>query len=288
MYNYFKTMKAIADLNPKEYTSIRELTIDIAMSNGYHKGNVTLKNGKVVERTLYNRPSTWDSTLVAKWFCFYEKSFYSEFLKHPELKDYYTTIMFRTFHILFNSLTMEKLTSDKAVTTLFQMCLGCRIGDAFYAVGSEKRLQGHLDKTDKRITMSSAINEMAYSLEGFYENLGKGCEPIDDSVDYLTDRMSDVVADARNKLKDNQLGLRLLDGMLYSDKKVSTKSIDKFLKLDKSALSAKDVLDLSNAWHTISMTLRSSLEADGVDVSKYNWEKIPKFSVSSERTSCIK
>lgn len=289
MYQYFKTLKALADLNPKEYTSIKELTIDVARSGGYRREQIPLKNGELVWRTRYGeedaithtiRP-TWDDTLVAKWFCHYKNLFISKLYPHPELSEFFEEILQRTFTVYFNSLQIDKLKTDSNVNTVVYMCLANRIGEVLIKIGSVARLENRLkDKKMKynetsnlRINMKTSINYMSYSLDQLQEDVG---------FQVPSYEIPESIVAIRTALggSENDMGLRLLDGLLYSGRKVNTAKIDEYVALNPDELNKDTLKQLSTAWNRIKETLREMMFDDNYDVDVYDWDKKAKFGYS--------
>ena len=283
MYQFFKELQGIANLG-KEYKSIRELTIDLAHSGGYRREPYTLKNGKVVMRTRYGivkngkNIQTWDDILVAKWLVNYKDLFLSKLGPHTELRDFYPEIIQRTFTITFNSLQLDKLKSDSNINTIVYMCLANRIGDGLIKKGSDSRLESY-NKTKnyqnknsrERINLKNAINDMAVSLDALTESGFQIEAPCD---------INNTVLLIKRELGNNQLGLRLLDSLLYSEKQVSTSVIDNFVKMEKIEKTSENLKKLKEAWDIIKSTLYSSLKNSGYDVGIYDWSKDAKFKYS--------
>ena len=236
MFDYFKTMHSVANADERSYSSIKDLTIDIAKSGGYRRDYYTYKNGKTVVRTMYNtNPSTWDSALVAKWYCYYEKAFYSKLLKHPEFSEYYTFILDRTFSILFNSLQIDKISSDAALNVLFNMSLGNRIGEVLGMIGSNKRLEDSQHGIKKRITMKFALNHMAASLDNLEDDHAY-------TLSYNDYNINPSILDLKTILHDNKYGKCVLESLLYSDKKVDINKIDKFINIEEKTPDALNLI----------------------------------------------
>lgn len=282
MNEYFKMLHTVADTNKKDYTSIRELTIDIAKSGGYRRELVTLKNGKQVWRTKYNKPATWDNSLVAKWFCKFENLFMSKLSSHPELSEYYGDILQRTFTIYFNALQLDKLKSDSNVCTVVYMCLTNRIGEVFILKGSEERFKRYdsystsssIRKSQDRVNLKSAVNHMmCTSLDGELSN-----DVRSKLVATEDERLSDVVLDITRRLKGNLLGERLLNAMLHSDKQVDPRKIRDYIKLKQSELNEDSVLQLTNAFKIIVGTLKEYYP-------NYDFEKVLRKKVNINNMS---
>lgn len=257
MENFFKLMKRVSDSDEREYTSILELTKDIAMSAGYSLEEYTQKNGKTRIRTVYTKP--WDSALVAKWFMFYKNYFVSKLYKLPALKDYFTLILNRTFSVYFNALRLEKLSSDKAVTAYIKMTFSARIGEAMYLLGSINKLvendrrkqlrkdirsgkaeELNLSEIRNKCHTSNAFNESMSSLDALKEDINFDIRS--EASDY-----NEVILDLKHKLNGNHIGLRLLECMLYSDKKIVFNNLSNYMEFKDCELEVKDnVIDLKD------------------------------------------
>lgn len=256
MFDYFKTMHAVAEADERNYTSIRDLTIDVAKSGGYRREDFVYKNGKHIIRTVYNKPSTWDNALVAKWYCFYEKAFYSKLIKHPEFSEYYTFILDRTFTILFNSLQLDKLVCDSVVTALFNMSLANRIGEVLYNIGSKKRLEDYNSgKGSKKILLSTAINHMSTSIESLSEDYNY-------NPSYFDENLNPTILDLRDILKDNNYGDIVLQSLLYSDKKVNITKLNNFIDIPNKTPEALN--SIKDAYIKITNYLYNSIEDNSI------------------------
>lgn len=284
MYKFFRELQKVADIG-KDYKSVKELTIDLAHSGGYRREPVTLKNGKVVVRTKYGIVEngkviqTWDDVLVAKWLVNYKDLFLSKLCVHPELEEFFPEIIQRTFTITFNALQLDKLKSDSNVNTIVYMCLANRIGEALIKKGSESRMESYSKTRNfsnknsrERINLKHAVNHMATSLDKLMEdgayNLISPCA------------INDTIISIQKELEGNSLGLRLLDSLVYSDMKVNTSIIDKFMKLNDIERTPETLKKLKEAWNVIKSTLYSALKNSGYDVGVYDWSKDVKFKYS--------
>lgn len=249
MYDFFKVMQSVANTSAIEYKSIAQLTKDIAISGGFKRELRTLKNGKIVEKVIYDKP--FDDVLVAKWFMFYKNFFIGKLSKHPELKDFFVTIIDRTFMHLMKFIRLEKLVSDKNVTAIVNMSFSNRIGEVLIDIGSNKRLEkkqkGNLPtinaKSTDRIHLTKSLNYLAYSLDEMIES-GVYQPGTDDDIDnYL------YISDLRGKLKSNPYGNKLLDALLTSSEKVNLHSISNYVdtRSEKDSIVLtylKDALDI--------------------------------------------
>ena len=273
MYEYFKLCKSIASCDTTEYSSIAELVKKMAIDAGYSRREKVLKNGKVVIRTHYDKP--FDDVLTSKWFLFYEKMFYSKLIGHPELKEYYLFILQRTFMIYMNSLKLDMITCDAAVTKNVSMSLANRIGEALGLIGSDVRLSEYINKSNScggrnRLVLKYAINHMAISLDSLQDDRSKSA--MIDSADINTNTdFNDILVDLRYRLKDNSVGLKLLDAMLYSNKKINFSKIGDYINLDKNQYSD----DVKHSIGSAALVISNVLE-EYVGPSKFNFTKFNK------------
>lgn len=301
MYRLFKIADEIAASDSRSFTSIKELTKQIALSGGYRRGPVQLKNGKTVIRTQYGQrdPKTnqlvvnWDEGLVAKWLVYYKQVFISKISAHPEMKDYQLFIISRTFSILFNALNFDKLTSDAGCVAVFNLCLCNRIGETLYFMPSDERIKEYNEnkklraknkvstekvKVDKnRVNLKEMLNNGIKSLDRHIEDTG--FEPAQKS----DIRLDLLYIDIQNKLKDNEIGLKLFEALLYSDTPVKPSSIRNYIKMSPNlSLVEKTtyINQLKDAWKIILTTLRDSLPNDVQ--SKYDWDKVPSFKLDND------
>lgn len=257
MYQFFKLMHKKAGESDTTYDSIKELTIDVACSAGYHRVPITLKNGKEVMRTKYNK---WDDVLVAKWFCHFEKMFVSRLSKLEYLKDYHILIIERTFTIFFNALQIDKITSNTSVSATVYACLTNRIGEVMQEVVSVNRIErfknnkskGIVRASQDRILLNKCANTNNISLDANIKDTK--CTLLDTLQQ--SDDSSDLILDIKRRLMGNKLGLRLLDAMLYSGKKVSLNHIEKFMQLEQFEQNTSVLVNLRNAYRIIVNTLR--------------------------------
>ena len=250
MKDFFNLMSNVANSDNRKYTSILELTKDIANSAGYSLEKYTQKNGKTKVRTIYTKP--WDDALVAKWFMFYSKYFKSKLYALPALKEYHTLILNRTFSIYFNALKLDKLKSDKAVTAYIKLTFSNRIGEAMYMMGSETKLKENIERkklrqdikngevedmglsdTRNKCSVKNAFNENTASLEQLKEDVNFDVKSNDQDL-------SSVMLDLRHELEGKELGLRLLDCTLYSGKKVVFSNLSNYMNFKNSELVVND------------------------------------------------
>ena len=62
MTKFFQMIQSVADADKRQFDSIKDLTIEIAMKAGYKRQEHVCKNGNIHIRTKYERP--FDSALV--------------------------------------------------------------------------------------------------------------------------------------------------------------------------------------------------------------------------------
>lgn len=287
MNKYFELLHKVADANKKEYADLKDLTIAVAMSGGYRREEVTLKNGKKVMRTRYNVPSTWDNSLVAKWLCRFEKLFKSKLGPHPELREFYPDIIQRTFTIYFNALQIDKLSKSGTLSTTVYMCLNNRIGEAFISKGSKERLLRYdsyspstIRKSADRVVVRSIINYISESLDSsptLYKNI------VDEKC-----VQSDLMLDISTRLSGNPFGQRLLDAMTNSyncDFKGNATPINFCNIRDYMYLSDKELSDpatigyIKSAYRVIINTLKEyypNYDYDSLKTKSFKLNKISK------------
>lgn len=303
MYKLFEIAKQVADSDSRTYTSIMQLTKDIALSGGYRREYVELKNKKKVLRTQYGYKDptdptnkkvviNWDLGLVAKWLMYYKSAIITSLLKHPEMKEYQTFIISRTFSILFNALNLEKLQSDAGINNVFNLCLSNRIGETLYFMPSDSRLaeyernkkQRTLNKTTgkiervpkNRVNLQEMFENACTSLDFYMEDLGYTPAAHFNDLDPL-------LVDLRIKLKDNELGLKLLEAMLYSNEEVKPHLIRNYIKISPDLTlveKVKYINQLDSAWKIILNTLKDHLDED--IAAQYNWNKPVKFKLDKD------
>lgn len=288
MYMYFKTLHDVANSDPRYYGSIKDLTIRLAQEAGYRRGLVTLKNGKQVERTIYNDfnirdnsgrvvkyQSAWNDVLVAKWLCYFEKLFKSKLGAHPEIAEYYPFIIQRTFSIYINALQIDKLKSDAMVVSGVNQCLGNRIGEAFGLVGSQARLDAYNELKENRksedeevakeakgkknrIIMKFAFSHMTKSLDNLVDN-----KLVSETTlgAYSDDGLDDDVVSLKLILANNPMGERTLEAMLNSSKKFNINKVNDYIKLTpEEARSTQVLLQIKEAYLAILKYLSESCE----------------------------
>lgn len=251
MYQFFKTMQSVANTSSVNYKSIMQLTKDIALSGGYSRGPVQLKNGKIVERTKYI--NKFDDVLVAKWFIYYKKFFTGKLSKHPELQDFYVDIIGRTFIHMMRFINLDKLASDSNVTSLMGMSFSNRIGEVLIDMGSQKRLEklesGSLPKVNAKSTdrmhMNKAVNYLAVSMDSLVED---GTQFKDSSYDENSLLFISVL---KKQLSNNPYGNLVLDTLLYSNEQIDFKNLSNYIKLKPCEKTPKNLFYIHSAINTI-------------------------------------
>ena len=233
MIEYFKLLEDfLKDCNIK-YSSIKDLTIDLAKSGGYYRDIYTFKCGTKRERTLYK--NKFDNKLVALWILFYKKLFISKLNRFPELKDYYVFIINKTFFITMGCINLDKLDHDDIINRYVNMALSSRI----------KEVLGKLKKSnneDIKICHKEVFNNTMLPLDSIDSF-------IEDKNQSLSDL--DLELEIRDKLKDNVLGNKLLDCMLNIDKKIDLNKIDNYLDLSKDDCTESNKVVIANAFNII-------------------------------------
>lgn len=252
MYNFYKLMHMKASESATDYKSIRQLTLDIANSAGYHREKVTLKNGNEVIRTKYS--NRWDDVLVAKWYCHFEKMFCSKLFKLGYMKEYYSQILERTFRIFFNALQVDKIVSDTSVTTTVYVCFNNRIGEVMQVLATNNRIERYnatqgvkVRNSKDRVVVKDYINCSAISLDTKIDEL----HTMGDIIPSEKVELSDMILDIKTRLGKDRLGLRLLESMVNSDKQISFGNISNFVKLKETEYNSETVNRLRNAYKII-------------------------------------
>lgn len=298
MYEFFKLMHTVANSDAREFTSIKDLTIAIVKDAGYRRGMVQLKNGKMVERTIYNPAtydisengqvrnykSAWDDALVAKWFCYYEKLFLSKLIKHPELHEYFIQIIQRTFSIYIAAFNIDKCLSDASITRTVNLCLINRIGEVLYFIETENKLEKYNNltklrksedqevaaeakKAKNRIVFKWAINNSTVSIDYMQEILSTGGQ-----ISYDDDKFTydPLLLSIRHQLGNNTLGLRLLDAMLQTDFKMVK---------DKNSNESKQVI---KSFNFAKLADYIKFEEHEVDTKEHKQESLNKLEEAYE------
>ncbi len=229
--NYIKS----CDLH---YDSIKDLTIDLAYSGGYHRDIYKFECGTYRERTMYT--GKFNSDLSAMWLCFYKKLFISKLNRYPELQEYHVFIINKTFYMVMGCLNIDKLVCDDIVNKYVNMTLNSRIKDALEGIRK--------DVEEDAFYNNIIFNNRMFSLD--YLIMQKGdywCNEIEE-IDYLE-------LELRKKLENNSLGNRLLDYLLFSNEKVDLKNIDRYMELDKSECTEENKVVIADAFNIIKHAL---------------------------------
>lgn len=298
MYQFFKTMEAVANLDPREYKDVKDLVIDIAKSGNYRREEVTLKNGKKVLRTKYGKVDStgkvvpcWDEALVAKWYVFYKKFFISRLVKHPELEEYYPDIFSKTFSIYFNALNIDKITSGASITVGLEMCFRNRITYHLRKLGSKSREEklDNMRKIKRGLLDPSEVEEGMVAkryIETYATRLRRNTVSLDEILDnedlknmasrYLEDPTSNISEDSlvvfeiKKRLEEKglkeegrrdsvilRLGTRLLEALMFSEKKVRTKKLSEYMDFTKSEKedSKTTLKNIKEAYNIIKQTV---------------------------------
>ena len=302
MHGFFKTMQRVAATDETEYTSIMELTKEIAIRAGYSREPFLQKNGKTRVRTVYK--NKWDDVLVAKWFMFYKNYMVSQLLKMPSIKEYYVDILSQTFEYYFKALQLDKLTSDKAVTAYVKLNLSSKIGNTLYYMGSvnkldknrkvheyrEKVKNGEITEVDPNKMVLKCRDNLGISHNAISIDLLK--EAGFTSVEGVTNGEIDTaVIDLKNILNTNEYGVRLLEVMLNTNQKVVLGNIGRYMKFKD------DELELRDGKLHIKQEITDKLQEAYVEISRYlktfypekfkNKIKKPTISYSSSKANCI-
>lgn len=244
--NYFKLLQSLADLD-KSNDSITVITTKLAESAGYHRGLYTFKNGNVRERALYNKK--FDDVLTAKWMCYYKTLFVSKLVKHPELSEYHVSIINDTFHQVMQSINLDKIVDDRCISKYVNSALSCKIGIVLFIMGSSRRLEEYNNGGRRRFHYKSVLNYNTTSLDAIVEN-NNYSPRASDEID-----VNPLIIDLKSKLAHNKYGLRLLEALLSSQKKVMLNHIDDFVLIDDGDFNDKTKLDILTAYNIIRLAL---------------------------------
>lgn len=236
MNNYFKLLESVAKCDPTMY-SIKDLTIKLMTKAGYYRANYTFAVGTVRERTFYKYK--FDDVLTAKWLLYYKKLFMAKLYKHSELSEQYSNIICDVFIMTLNHLILENITDDKIVSKYVNMTLRHRIAYAMYLHSSRNRFNKN------KFIQKSIINQLAASLDYLIDN------NIIQEEAYIELYYDPFILDLQDKLFNNKYGLRLLDTLLYSKKKVQLSHIDDFIKIDDGDFTEKTKQDILSAYNII-------------------------------------
>jgi hypothetical protein len=246
MIEYFKLLQPVADID-KSLDSIKDITVTLANKAGYHRGLYKYKNGRVRERAFYDKK--FDDILTAKWMCFYKNLFISKLIKHPEFSEHHVTIINDVFRVVMQSLNLDKIVNDNCINKYVNSALSCKIGEVLFLMGSSRRLEEHRSGGKRRFRYKSVLNYNTASLDAIMEgNTYLPKAPDDEDV-------NPMILDLKSKLSHNKYGLRLLEALLSSQKKVMLNHIDDFVLIDDVDFNDKTKLDILTAYNTIRLTL---------------------------------
>lgn len=237
MTEYFKLLENFVKNTGIHYNSIMDLTIDLAKSGGYYRDIYEFKCGTKRERTLYK--NKFDSKLSALWILFYKKLFISKLNRYQDLRDYYVFIINKTFFITMNCINLDKLDHDDVVNKYVNLALNSRI----------KEVLGKLKKSDNK--------DINICNKEVFNNTMLPLEVIDP---FLTDNKCnledlDLELEIREKLGDSELGNRLLDCLLYSNKRVELSAVDELLSIPKDLCNEETKVVIANAFNIIKYVL---------------------------------
>lgn len=263
---YFKMLSNFC--TDSNIDSIKDLTIELAKSGGYYRGNYTFKNGKVRERTLYKQEL--DSYLSAKWLLFYKHLFLSKLIPHPELEEFHVEIINKTFYMVMTSIQLEKLTCDDIINKYVNLVLVSRIGEFMYKNASKYSAEQYEKGKPHKFTLKNAIDNQACSLDKLKEDIN-----FDASTELNVD---DIEADLKADLNDNAIGLVMLNYMLASKNKFNIKRVDEELNLSREVCTSSLKKDIANAYNIIKRKLLEYSENP-------NKKRMRKINVSSIRYS---
>ena len=248
MVEYFKLLQPIADMD-KSSDSIKDITIALANKAGYHRGPYLLKNGSIKERALYT--DKFDDTLTAKWICYYKKLFISTLIKHPELSDFHVNIINDTFKSVMQSLNIDKIINDDCIHKYTNMALSCKIGIAMFDRGSINRIDDYNQGGRRKFRFKSVLNYNSCSYDALVESSHFDVSHSDSDLD-----TSSIIIDLRHQLSSSKYGLRLLEAMLTSRKKIMLSHIDDFVLIDDGDFNDDTKASILAAYNTVQKVLQ--------------------------------
>lgn len=248
MYQYFKMLENSIRNCSVTYNGIKDLTIDLARSGGYYRGIYEFKNGNKRERTLYTK--AFDDTLTSLWLCFYKKLFVSKLSVHPELAEYHVPIINKTFQITMSCINLDKLVCDDIVNRYVNLALTSRIGEAMGKMKSKYNFTQYKKGQTAPFILKNAVDNQAVSLNQLEE-----CNYNFSTFDNLDNL--DIELDIKNSLCKNPFGERFLEALLFSNKKISLKAIDKSIPLSTDECTEENKHYLADAYNTIKQILLS-------------------------------
>lgn len=253
MYQYFKMLEDSTQNSSITYDSIRDLTIDLAKSGGYYRGVYKFKNGNERERTLYTKP--FDDVLTSLWLCFYKKLFVAKLSVHPELAEYHVHIINKTFYITMSCINLDKLVCDDVINRYVNLALTSRIGEVMGKMRSKYHFVQYKKGDKAPFVFKNAIDNQAVSLNHLEE-----CNYKFSTYDDLSDL--DIELDIKNRLIGNPFGERFLEALLFSNKRINLKAIDKSVRLTHDECTEENKRHFADAYNEIKRVLLSYNSSD--------------------------
>lgn len=224
MYQYFKSLKEIANLDNTQYC-IKDLTILIMTKAGYRLVQHSFKNGRIILINSFDKQ--FDDILFAKWILFYQKLFIAKLSKQHEFKEYQIDIINNTFFTVMKSLKIEKITDNNVVNRYVNLTLLSKMNDVLWEVGSAKRLDEYnRTKCKPRLRVKKYLLHNSFSYDSLIETSDMG-----DNYYEITD---EILFELKTLLSDNPYGELVLQSLLYSNKKVNLLKIDEYIDIDRS------------------------------------------------------
>lgn len=246
MHDYFKLLENYIIGFDKNFNSIKDLTFALMEDAGYYRCLYTFKNGNKRERTAYKKE--FDSYLTALWILFYKKLFISKLSKHLELQEYFVYIINKTFFIVLGYANKDKFTCDDVINRYVNQTLDSRIKEVQYYNNSKFLLEKYVKGNKRKFLQKNAILNQAVLLDDLSEL------QVENEVFDLNEN-NYIEFDLREKLNNNFWGLKLLNIMLYSNKKISLKNVDKLLNMKKDDCTEENKLLILSAYDIIKKTL---------------------------------
>ena len=248
VFEYFKMIEREARKDTSEY-SIKDLTIKMATDAGYHREMYKFANGSVRERTMYKKP--FDSVMTAKWLLFYKKLFVSKLYSHPEFGVGTVDIINSTFLITMGCLQIDKITDDDVINRYVNLALDGRIKNFLIELGSQKRLEEYENGSKLNMRLNKSVLNQSLSLDEMSE---------DSNFDVKSEETDNtLILCLEDKLKSNPFGLRLLDAMLYSNRRIHLNRIDEYMRISEEEKNDDTKYLIACAYKEIKDALKSSV-----------------------------
>lgn len=282
MFEYFKLIEETANACTENFDSIKDLTLTIAKRAGYHRVKEKNESGVLRTRTFYTQP--FDSGLVAKWYMFYRSLFVGKLRKIEFLEEYFTDIIYKTFLSCMQSLQIDRIVTDSSIHSLVNISLNQRIYDALYFRGNKAGLDEYMDKkvnkdttkkSRNKIKVKDIANLLSIPIDSITEDI------INSNMSENTFDLINLKVDVGKRINNDKIGMRLLDAMLFCNKKIQPSHIDDFVPLLAEECTEDTKHKLLSAWNIIEDVLREYLHSSHIP-NVYKWHKVNKINYSFE------